>query len=768
MNMKLKNSLIMLAGAAMLFSCQPGSNAPLESKNVDAAKDLIPQKVEELMQKMTLAEKVGQTNMYNGTWEFTGPIPADENSQQKAENIKKGMVGAMINVLTSKGTREAQRMAVEESRLGIPLLFGYDVIHGYQTMFPVPIAQAASWDFEAAKLASQVAAKETASSGVHWTFSPMIDVSQDARFGRIMEGAGEDPYLTSVMAKAWIEGYQGNDLANELTIAACAKHFAGYAFAEAGRDYNTADISRQTLYNVVLPPFKAAVEAGAATFMNSFNDVDGIPATGNAHLQRDLLKGEWRFDGMVVSDWGSIGEMLTHGYAADSKHAAILAMNAGSDMDMESRIYEGYLEEMVNSGKVDIKILDDAVRRILTLKYRMGLFDDPYKYCDEEREKQNVYSEENLNAARDVARKSIVLLKNENEILPIGEKVKSIAVIGQLAGSKDVPLGNWRAQAIKDSGISLFEGIAEAAGEGVNVTYAEGYKLTEGRRTFIHELNFVKDDEAGFAKAIALAKKSDLVVVALGEDCFQTGEGRSQADVRLRGSQLKMYQELLKVNKNIVVVLMNGRPLAIPEVAESAAAIVDVWFGGSQGGYAAADVLFGKYNPSGKLPVSFPYHVGQEPLHYNRKNTGRPVTNDFDNGLVFWSHYTDMTNEALFPFGFGLSYTKFDFSDFSAEVKGKTIVVKAKVKNVGQREGKETAQVYIWDKVASVTQPNKRLVDFSQISLTAGEEKALEFTLTEEDLGFYTDDYQFITESGEFIVMIGPDSRKLQAVSVQF
>ncbi|WP_258097791.1 beta-glucosidase BglX [Marinoscillum pacificum] len=727
----------------------------------------IASKVDSLVAIMTIAEKVGQTNMYNGTWEFTGPVPADDNNQLKADNIKKGYVGGMLNVLTAKGTREAQKMAVENSRLGIPLIFGYDVIHGYKTMLPVPIAQSASWDFEGAKRGAALAAQETGASGVHWTFSPMIDVSWDARWGRIMEGAGEDSYLTSVMAKAWIEGYQGDDLSDPLTIAACAKHFAGYAFAEAGRDYNTADVSPQTLYNVILPPFEAAVNAGAATFMNSFNEISGVPATGDKYLQREILKGRWGFDGFMVSDWGSIGELLTHGFAEDSAHAGELAFNAGSDMDMEARIYEFELEQLVASGKVDMSTLDDAVKRILSVKYRLGLFEDPYKYCDDKREKELVYTAETKKIARDVAKSTLVLLKNENNLLPLSKNIKSIAVIGQLAGSKDIPLGNWRAQAIANSAVSVEEGIKNAVSKKTKVQFAQGYTLTTGNRDFVHELTFEDDQGEGFEEAINLARTSEVVVLTVGEDCYQTGEGRSQADISLKGKQLELFNELIKVNKNVVVVLMNGRPLAIPELAEKASAILETWFSGSEAGNAIADVLFGDYNPSGKLPVTFPDNVGQEPLHYDRKSTGRPVTNAFDNGLVFWSHYTDSPNEGTYPFGFGLSYSEFNYSDLNVQsVENGKVKVEVLISNTSKTPGKETVQVYIRDRVASLTQPIKRLVDFKQVEVAAGGQQKVTFELTKEDLGFYNNQYEFVVEDGAFDIMVGTNSMDLMKETI--
>ncbi|WP_421869445.1 beta-glucosidase BglX [Marinoscillum sp.] len=739
----------LLVGALMITSA-------LSSQQLKTAQ--ITQKVDSLLSLMTLAEKVGQTNMYNGTWEFTGPVPKDGNNQLKADNISNGYVGGMLNVLTADGTREAQKMAVENSRLGIPLIFGYDVIHGYKTMLPVPIGQSSSWDYEGVRQGAALAARETAASGVHWTFSPMIDVSHDARWGRIMEGAGEDPYLSSVMARAWIKGYQGDDLSDPTTIAACAKHFAGYAFAEAGRDYNTADVSRQTLYNVILPPFKAAVEAGAATFMNAFNDVGGVPATADSYLQRDILKGKWGFDGFMVSDWGSIGELLTHGVARDSAHAGLLAFSAGSDMDMEARIYEYYLQGLVEKGAIDEALLDDAVRRILTIKYQLGLFDDPYRYSDTSREKNEVYNDQTKAIARDVARKSMVLLKNQGDLLPLDPNVKSIAVIGQLAGSKDIPLGNWRAQAVPNSAVSLEEGIRNAVSRKTKVTFAQGYTITEGRRDFVHELKWANDTGEGFAEAIEVAKSAEVVVMAVGEDCYQTGEGRSQSDIRLVGRQLELFQEITKVNSNVVVVLMNGRPLAIPELAEQAPAILETWFAGSEAGNATADVLFGKYNPSGKLPVTFPHNVGQEPLHYDRKNTGRPVTNAFDNGLVFWSHYTDVPNEGVFPFGHGLSYASFSYSDLMLKTSRGVVEVSVNVTNTSEITGKETVQVYIRDRVASLAQPIKKLVDFKQLSLKPGESREVTFTLNGEDLGFYDNTNEFIVEDGLFDIMVGTSS----------
>lgn len=741
----------------MVFqSCTDRSVNTFEVSSID-------QKVDSLLSIMTLEEKIGQTNMYNGTWEFTGPVPADNDSQLKAENIKNGKVGGLLNVLTVAGIREAQRLAVENSRLSIPLIFGYDVIHGYKTMLPVPIAQAASWDIEVARKSSELAAKEASAAGLQWTFSPMIDVSRDSRWGRIMESAGEDPYLTSAMAKGWVEGYQGDDLSDPYTIAACAKHFAGYGFAEAGREYNTVDVSMQTLYNVILPPFEAAKEAGAVTFMNAFNDLNGIPATGNEFLQRSILKDKWAFEGFVVSDWASLSEMIDHGFVRDTTQAARLAMKAGSDMDMEGRVYEKRLKTNIDNGEIDVALLDDAVRRILKVKYRLGLFDDPYRYCDESREKEEILSGANLQAAREIARKTFVLLKNENKILPLSKEESSIAVIGQLGADKDIPLGSWRAQAVKNSAISLLEGIRNGVDNSTKVEFEQGYTLTTGERSFGKELSIVEADRSGFKKAILAAHQSKIVILALGEDCFQSGEGRSQMDIRLKGSQIELFNEIKAVNDNIVVVLMTGRPVAIPEIAKGAKAILQTWHAGSESGNAIADVLFGDFSPIGKLPASFPVHSGQEPLYYNRKSTGRPVNKDNN---VFWSHYTDGSNEALFPFGFGLTYTKFSFHDLEISLSGQDVKVTVDVTNEGERDGVEVAQLYIQDVYASLIRPILELKNFKRISVAKGQTEQVEFILNRNDLSFFNNEGELIFEPGEFKISVGSNSRDLLTKSL--
>ncbi len=726
-----------------------------QTSNESSQESAVDIKIDSLLALMTLEEKIGQTNLYNGTWDFTGPVPKDDNAQEKAENIKKGKVGAMLNVLTVDAVREAQEMAVNESRLGIPMLFGYDVVHGYKTMVPIPLAQASSWDEDVAIASNRLAAKEAASSGLSWAFAPMIDVSRDARWGRIMEGGGEDPYLTSVMARGWVKGFQGDNLSDRYSIAACAKHFAAYGFAEAGREYNTTDISMNTLHNIALPPFQAAIDAGVASIMNGFNDLNGVPVTADAYLQRDLLKGDWGFDGFVVSDYNSTVELVTHGYSKDLKQAAADALNAGSDMEMDSRSYERNLKQLVEEGIVSQSNLDDAVRRILKVKFDLGLFDNPYKYCDVAAEQSNILTEENLEIARDAARKSMVLLKNESGLLPLNRE-QSVAVIGQLAGSKDIPLGSWRAKANPNSAVSVLEGIQNAAK--ARVSFAQGYTLTEGDRIFIYELNFAEPTEAGFAEAKRIAASSDVVVIAMGEDCFQSGEGRSQTNIKLKGNQEDLLIELLKVNSNVVVILMNGRPVAIPELMDAAPAVLEAWYGGSEAGNAIADVLYGDHNPSGKLPVSFPYYTGQEPLYYNKKSTGRPVTNDFDAGMVFWSHYSDSPNDALLPFGFGLSYTTFEYNNLNVSKADDGISVSVEVMNTGSRDGTEVVQLYIRDITASITRPVKELKGFEKIAIEKGQTVTVNFNLTKDDLSFYNNKGEKIFEPGDFEVMVGTNS----------
>ncbi len=743
---------IFLAG--FLFSC-----TELFS-NGNGADDLISldQKVETLLSKMTLEEKIGQMNQYNGFWDFTGPAPKGGHAEKKYDDLKNGLVGSMLNVRGVKDVTAVQKVAVEQSRLGIPLIIGFDVIHGYKTISPIPIAEAASWDLDAIKKSAEMAALESSAAGINWTFAPMVDISRDARWGRVMEGAGEDPYLGSKIAEARVNGFQGNNLSLNSTIAACAKHFAAYGFAEGGRDYNTVDIGTSTLYNMVFPPFIAAKNAGVKTFMNSFNELNGVPATGNKYLQRDILKEEWAYDGFIVSDWGSITEMIAHGHAKDGKHAAELALNAGSDMDMESHLYVKHLENLVGDDKVDLNFIDDATRRILKVKYELGLFDDPYKYCNLEREKEITGSEEINNAALDIAKKSIVLLKNNNNLLPLKKEGQKIALIGALASDKTSPLGSWRIAADDNTAISVLEGMNQYSGN--TVTFAKGADLTHGKTEFVTELKINTTDKSEFKKAKEVARNADVVVMVLGEHGFQSGEGRSRASLDLPGVQQELLEEIFSVNSNIVLVLNNGRPLAINWADENIPAILEAWQLGTQSGHAIAQVLYGDYNPSGKLPMTFPRNVGQVPLYYNYKNTGRPNLPGPDS--VFWSHYNDEENTPLYPFGYGLSYSTFKYSNLSITnnfEKNSKIEITIDVKNTGAIEGKEVVQLYIRDKYASITRPVKELKGFELLNLKAGETKAAKFELTEKELGFYDNEGKWILEKGEFEVYVGTNSQ---------
>ena len=742
---------------AFLF---PALTAFSQDAQIKSSVQNVEAKVDSLLALMTLEEKVGQLVQYNGSWDLTGPASGVGN-KEKEEMLKKGLVGSMLNVLSVDATTEAQKMVMQNSRLKIPLMFGYDVIHGYKTIFPVPLAETASWDMEAAERSARIAALESVAEGVNWTFSPMIDISRDARWGRIMEGSGEDPFLTSKVGVAKVRGYQGEDLSDPGTIAATAKHFAGYGFAEAGREYNTVHVGDNELHNTILPPFKAVAAAGVATFMNSFNDLDGTPATASKMLQRDILKGDWNFQGFIVTDWGTIPELISHGLARDRKHAAEIAIKAGSDMDMEGRAYETGLAELVEEGKVEEALIDEAVRRVLRVKFKMSLFEDPFLYSNPETKKQLDYKQ-HLEEARDIAKKSIVLLKNQKELLPIKSSVKKIAVIGPLGDDKDSPIGNWRAQGEPNSAVSLLEGVKNAVGKDVKVTFAKGADLGIGERSFMRPLKINTTDKSGFEDAIKKAKDADLVIMALGEDAYQTGEGRSQVNIDLAGVQQELLEAVYKVNKNIVLVLFNGRPLEITWSAENVPAIVEAWFLGSESGNAIADVLFGKYNPSGKLPVSFPRAVGQEPLYYNQKNTGRP-TNPVE---VTYSGYGDVKKDALYPFGFGLSYTTFKYGDLklsSAEMDSNdTITASITLTNTGKVAGKEVVQLYLRDLVASTTRPVIELKGFEMVALQPGETREVTFTITNDLLKFYNAEKKWTSEPGEFRLMVGGNSVDLK------
>lgn len=718
------------------------------------------EKAEALLKRMTLEEKIGQMNQYNGFWDVTGPAPKEGNAATKYEHLKKGLVGSVLNVTGTEKVRKLQEIVMKETRLGIPLIFGFDVIHGYKTISPIPLAEAASWDMDAIKKSARMSAIEASAVGINWTFAPMIDISRDPRWGRVMEGSGEDPFLGSRIGVARIKGYQGDDLAANNTIAATAKHFAGYGFAESGKDYNTVDVGTSTLYNIIFPPFKAAVDNNVKTFMNSFNVINGIPATANKWLQRDILKSKWNFKGFVVSDWGSGLEMIDHGFAKDLNDVAILSANAGSDMDMESYAYVKYLKEAVESGKVKIEVINDAVKRILTAKYELGLFDNPYRYCDSLREKEMINHKDHQATVLEMAKKSIVLLKNKNNILPLNKEQKKIAVIGALAGDNNSPLGNWRLAADDNSAVSFIEGISKYT---TRFSYAKGADLITDKTNFPSEVQINETDKSGFKEAINDAKKAEIVIMVLGEHGFQSGEGRSRSELGLPGVQQELLEAVYKANKNIVLILMNGRPLTITWADEHIPAILETWQLGTQSGNAIAAVLFGDYNPGGKLPMTFPRTVGQIPNYYNHLSTGRPGPKK----EVFWSHYTDITNNPLYPFGFGLSYTTFEYSELKINSSNpQAVKVQVTVKNSGKVAGEEVTQLYIHDKVASISRPVKELKGFEKNMLKAGETKIVEFILTKSELGFYNNDGEFVMEPGEFQIMVGTNSEKFLSTNL--
>lgn len=741
----MKYSLILLLALGMSCGSPSTGNAPVEAK------------IDSLMALMTLREKIGQMNQYSAGPHITGP---NGNQDNRYERFVNGEVGSVLNVVGAKETYDMQRLVMENSRLKIPLLFSYDVIHGYKTIFPLPLAEAASWDLGMMEKTAQIAAKESAAAGLHWTFAPMVDVSRDARWGRVMEGAGEDTYLGSQIAKARIRGFQGGDLTDLYTIAACAKHFAGYGFAESGMDYNTVLMGKHDLHNYVLPPFKAAIEADVATFMNAFNDIDGEPATASQYLVRDLLKGDWSFDGLVVSDWNSIGELMNHGVAADKAEAARLAALAGTDIDMEGDAYITALEELIEKGVVPEAMIDDAVRRILRLKFKLGLFDDPYRYSDVQRERETLLHPDHQAVARDMARKSIVLLKNEGGLLPYNGQ-KKIGIIGPLAKDKDAPLGNWRAQADPHSAVSFYEGMAKRFGE-ENILFAEGCKLALNEQNLFHQpVQIEKEDRSGFAEAIRVAKASEVVFMVLGESSHMSGEARSRADIRMPGLQQELLKAVFEVNPNVVLVSMSGRPMELSWEAENLPAILQVWHLGSQAGHAIADVVAGDYNPSGKLPMSFPRSSSQLPMYYNHRRTGRPANND-----IFYVHHADVERSALFPFGHGLSYTTFAISAPEASLVDDKVRVAVTVQNTGAFSGKETVQVYIRDHVASVARPVIELKDFLQIQLEKGESKEIVFELTKDDFSFYDTSGKLVFEPGDFSIGVGNSSRDLQFTTI--
>ena len=718
--------------------------------------------IDQLMKKMTLEEKIGQLNL-----PVTGEITTGQaKSSDVAKRIRNGEVGGLFNLKGVERIREVQRQAVEESRLGIPLLFGMDVIHGYETIFPIPLGLSCTWDMKAIEESARIAAVEASADGISWTFSPMVDVSRDPRWGRVSEGNGEDPFLGAAIARAMIRGYQGKDMSRNDEIMACVKHFALYGASEAGRDYNTVDMSRQRMFNEYMLPYQTAVEAGVGSVMASFNEVDGVPATGSKWLMTDVLRKQWGFDGFVVTDYTGINEMIDHGMG-DQQTVAALALNAGVDMDMVSDAFSGTLKKSVEEGKVSAAAIDAACRRILEAKYKLGLFDDPYKYCDVNRPKKQIFTKEHRAIARKTTSESFVLLKNEG-VLPLSKK-GTIAVVGPLANTRSNMPGTWSVAAVLDNAPSLVEGLREVVGDRAKVVTAKGSNLIgdadyEKRATMfgreLHRDN--RTDRELLDEALKVAAGADVIVAALGESSEMSGESSSRTNLEMPDVQRALLQELLKTGKPVVLVLFTGRPLVLTWEEEHVPAILNVWFGGSEAAYAISDVLFGDVNPSGKLTATFPQNVGQIPLFYNHKNTGRPLQEGrwFEK---FRSNYLDVSNEPLYPFGYGLSYTTFAYSDIhlsSTEMSadGK-LTATVTVTNTGSRDGAEVVQLYIRDLVGSVTRPVKELKGFEKIFLKAGESRKVSFSITPELLKFYNYDLQFVCEPGDFDVMIGGNSR---------
>ena len=721
--------------------------------------------IDQLMKKMTLEEKIGQLNL-----PVTGEITTGQaKSSDVAKRIRNGEVGGLFNLKGVERIREVQRQAVEESRLGIPLLFGMDVIHGYETIFPIPLGLSCTWDMKAIEESARIAAVEASADGISWTFSPMVDVSRDPRWGRVSEGNGEDPFLGAAIARAMIRGYQGKDMSRNDEIMACVKHFALYGASEAGRDYNTVDMSRQRMFNEYMLPYQAAVEAGVGSVMASFNEVDGVPATGSKWLMTDVLRKQWGFDGFVVTDYTGINEMIDHGMG-DQQTVASLALNAGVDMDMVSDAFSGTLKKSVEEGKVSAAAIDAACRRILEAKYKLGLFDNPYKYCDVNRPKKQIFTKEHRAIARKTASESFVLLKNEG-VLPLSKK-GTIAVVGPLANTRSNMPGTWSVAAVLDNAPSLVEGLREVVGDRAKVVTAKGSNLIgdadyEKRATMfgreLHRDN--RTDRELLDEALKVAAGADVIVAALGESSEMSGESSSRTNLEMPDVQRALLQELLKTGKPVVLVLFTGRPLVLTWEEEHVPAILNVWFGGSEAAYAISDVLFGDVNPSGKLTATFPQNVGQIPLFYNHKNTGRPLQEGrwFEK---FRSNYLDVSNEPLYPFGYGLSYTTFAYSDIhlsSTEMSADgELTATVTVTNTGSRDGAEVVQLYIRDLVGSVTRPVKELKGFEKIFLKAGESRKVSFSITPELLKFYNSDLQFVCEPGDFDVMIGGNSRDVK------
>lgn len=703
-------------------------------------------KVDSLLKQMTLDEKIGQMSQFSCNWDVTGAIMPDDYRKY----LRKGMVGSILNGYTVAGIRRLQSEALEHSRLKIPVLFGYDVVHGYRTIFPIPLGESCTWDPELMRQSAAIAAEEAAAGGINWTFAPMVDITRDPRWGRVMEGAGEDPYLGSLIARARVEGFQGGDLGSTKTVLACTKHFAAYGAAEAGRDYNTTDMSEHTLREVYLPPFRATVEAGVGSLMASFNEIGGIPATANRHLMTDILRGEWGFGGVLVSDYTGINELVPHGIAADEKEAGEKALNAGIDMDMTGAVYLKYLRRSLDEGRVSLRQIDDAVRRILRQKFLLGLFDDPYRYLDSLRERETLGKPEFRAKAREIAVRSIVLLKNDGGVLPLDPSSRmTVALVGPMVSERASLNGAWAGSGVREESVTLLEGLTKRyAGTAVRFITAAGCDLTT-------------DDRSGFAEAVTAARRADIVVAAMGEHYDWSGETASRSDITLPGAQRDLLRALEATGKPVVLVVLSGRPLDLSWEDAHLEAIFEAWYPGTTAGDAIADVLSGDYNPSGKLTMSFPRSAGQIPVYYNHKNTGRPAAPG-QTGRCYRSNYLDIVNEPLYAFGHGLSYTTFEISQptldrdtFSA---GGRITASARVSNTGGRDGEVVVQLYIRDVAASVTRPVKELKGFRKIALRKGEVQTVTFEVSEREIAFLNADFVRRPEAGEFRLWIAQSS----------
>lgn len=783
--MKSLRITVFLALLMLVFACS--------TQDKKTAKDPYADKIDSLLSLMTLQEKIGQLNL-PGAGDF---VTGQAQNSDIAKKIEQGMVGGLFNIKTVAKIKEVQRIAVEKSRLKIPLIFGMDVIHGYETVFPIPLGLSCSWDMKLIERSARIAAQEASADGICWTFSPMVDIARDARWGRIAEGSGEDPYLGSLIAQAMVRGYQGDDYSSNSSIMSCVKHYALYGAAEAGRDYNTTDMSRVRMYNEYFPPYKAAVEAGAGSMMASFNEIDGVPATANKWLLTDVLRDQWGFNGFVVSDYTGISEMIDHGYGEDLKDVSAKALQAGLDMDMVAEGFLKTLEESLKEGKITEADINRACGRILRAKFELGLFTNPYKYCDENRAKTEVFTQANRDEARSIAAQSFVLLKNDKNILPL-KRSGTIALIGPLADSKENMPGTWSVAAKFDQAISLRAGLEKAiAGNnnispeknvtveqksgnvtgqkagGIKLVYAKGSNLDEDEVFEGHATMFGKgmnrDKRSAAAmrdEAVRIAKSADVIIAAIGEASEMSGEASSRSNIEIPATQRELLKALLATGKPVVLVLFAGRPMAIKWEAENIPSILNVWFGGSEAGDAIADVLFGDVNPSGKLTTTFPQNVGQVPMYYSQKNTGRPLAQGqwFQK---FRSNYLDVSNDPVYPFGYGLSYTSFNYSDITldkTELIGgsETLKVSVDVSNTGAYDGSEVVQLYIRDLVGSVTRPVKELKAFEKVALKAGEKKTVTFTLTTKDLSFYKGDLSFGFEPGKFHVFVGGNSRDVK------